>query len=95
MKALIIHDHHFSYLLVLYGNKLTFVGLCAVFWSIFLRKNSPQITKANHMTMTTSGQFYSWPDYSKTKENVNMTLLELCLFAFYSVNANESTWHWL
>ncbi len=57
-------------------------------------KYSPQITHANHMIMTTSGQLYSWPDYCKTNENVNMTL-DLCLFTFYSVHANESTWHWL
>ncbi len=36
--------------------KLTFVGLCVAFWSIFTRKNIPQIINANHMTMTTSGQ---------------------------------------
>ncbi len=36
--------------------KLTFVGLCEAFWSIFLRKISSQINHANHMTMTTSGQ---------------------------------------
>ncbi len=37
----------------------------------------------------------SWPDYRKTKENVNIKLLDLCLFTFYSVHANEFTWHWL
>ncbi len=37
----------------------------------------------------------AWPDYCKTKENVNITLLDLCLFIFYSVHANEYTWHWL
>ncbi len=38
--------------------KLTFVGLCAAFWSIFAQKNFPQIIHTNHMTMTTttSGQ---------------------------------------
>ncbi len=70
-----------TYLFIL--KKLTFVG------------NSFQITHAHHMTMTTSGQISSWPDYNKTKENVNITLLDLCLFTFYSVHANESTWHWL
>ncbi len=75
--------------------KWTFVGLCMAFWSIFLRKKSFQITHANHMSMTTSGQIWSWPDYHKTKENVNIKLLGLCLFKFYSVHANESTWHWL
>ncbi len=67
------------------------MGLCAAFWSIFLRKNSSKIIHANHMTMTTSGQILPWPDYRKTKENVNITLLDLCLFTFYSVHANEST----
>ncbi len=33
----------------------------------------------------------SWPDYCKTKENVNIMLLDLCLLTFYSVHANEST----
>ncbi len=37
----------------------------------------------------------SWPDYHKTKENVNIKLLDVCLFTFYSVHVNESTWHWL
>ncbi len=32
---------------------------------------------------------------NKTKENVTIKLLELCLFTFYSVRAKESTWHWL
>ncbi len=38
------------------GKKFTFVGLCAAFGSIFLRKTSAQITHANHMTMTTIRQ---------------------------------------
>ncbi len=60
MKALVILSHSwltFLLLTCLYGNKLTFVGVCGVFWSIFLRKNFPQIIHENHMTMTTSGQF--------------------------------------
>ncbi len=32
----------------------------------------------NHMTMTTSGQIMPWPDYLKTKGNVNIKLLDLC-----------------
>ncbi len=52
----VIHDHHFSHLLV-YMEKWTFVDICVAFCTIFLRSNSPQITHANHMTMTTSGQF--------------------------------------
>ncbi len=71
--------------------KMNFCGsLCGL-----LEKNSFQIIHANHMTMTTSGQILSRPDYHKTKENVNIALLDLCLFTFYSVYTNESTWHWL
>ncbi len=58
--------------------KITCVGLCVAFWSIFVRKNALQITHANHMTMTTSGQIYSCSDYRKTKENVNIKLLDMC-----------------
>ncbi len=59
MKALVILSHSWSPLFsltCLYGKKWTFVELCAAFWSIFVRKNSPDITHSNHMTMTTSGQ---------------------------------------
>ncbi len=56
--------------------KLTFVGLCVAVWSIFWRKNSSQITHANHMTMTTSEQIVSWPDYRKAKDNVNIMFLD-------------------
>ncbi len=97
MKALIILSHSWSPFLsltCLYG-KWGFVGLCVAFCGIFLRKKPSQLTHSNHMTMTISGQILSSPDYRKTKENVNITLLDLCLFTFYSVHANESTWHWL
>ncbi len=46
MKALVIlshHDHHFSHLLVFMKN-CTFMCPCELFWSIFVRKNSPQLT---------------------------------------------------
>ncbi len=98
MKAWVILSHSWSPFLpltCLYEKTNFCAGLCAAFCSIFLRKNSPQITHANHMSMTTCGQFSSWLDYCKTKENVKITLLDLCLFTFYSVQANESTWHWL
>ncbi len=75
MKALVIlshHDHHFFHLHV-YMEKMN----CTDFWSIFFRKNTLQITHANHMTMTTTGQIWSWPDYRKTIENMNITLLDL------------------
>ncbi len=68
----------------------TFVGLCAAFWSIFLRKKSSQITHANQMTMTTSGQILSWPYYCQTIENVNIKLLDLCLFSYYSVHTRAN-----
>ncbi len=98
MKALVILSHSWSPFLALtcsYGNQWTFVGLCGAFWSIFFRKNSPQITHANHMTMTTNGHILTWTDYHKTKVNVNITFLDLCLFTFYSVHTSESTWHLL
>ncbi len=50
--------------------KLTFVGLSATFWSIFLRKKLLPDYHANHITMITSGQIFPWPDYHKTKQNV-------------------------
>ncbi len=40
----------------------------------------PHITHANPMTMPTSAHIYSKPDYCKTKENVNMKVLDLCEF---------------
>ncbi len=48
---------HISPTYLFIWKKWTFVCLCVVSWSIFERKNSPQITHANHMTMTTSGSF--------------------------------------
>ncbi len=36
------------------------------------------IKHANHMTLTTSGQIMSWPDYLKTKVNVNIKFWDLC-----------------
>ncbi len=57
MKALVILSHSWSPILpltCLYWKKRTFVGLCAAFWNIFLRKISSQITHTNHIT--TSGQ---------------------------------------
>ncbi len=96
MKALVILSHSWSPFLplpCLYGkNELLWVSVrpSGVF---SLEKNYSQITHANHMTMITSGLVLSWPEYSKTKENVNITLSDLCLYTFYSVHANESTWH--
>ncbi len=99
MKALVILSHSWSSFLPLtslYRKKWTFVGLCVVFWSIFLRKNSPQITHANHMTMSTIGQIYSWPDYCKTKENVNIVrhvfvyiLLSTCQWVHMALAINR------
>ncbi len=95
MKALVILSYSESPFLPL----TCFYGKHELLWvsvwpsRLFSReKKSPQITHANHMTMTTSGQIWSWPVYHKTKENVNVTLLDLCLFTFYSVPGNESTW---
>ncbi len=98
MKALVILSHSWSPFLpltYLYGKKWTFVGLYAAFWSIFLRKNSLRLL----MQIT-----WPWPPVDsfshgliivRQREKVNIMLLDLCLFIFYSVHANESTWHWL
>ncbi len=41
------------------------------------------------MTMTTSGQIWSWPDYCKTKENVNLTLLDLCVCVYILLSTSQ------
>ncbi len=71
--------------------KRTFVGLCVAFWSIFLRKIY-QITHANHMTI---GEILSWPDYRKTKENVNITLLDFIQYMPMSPHGigYKQTWY--
>ncbi len=59
MKAFVILSHSwlpFLTLTSLYEKKRTFVGLYVAFRSIFWRKNSPQITHANHMIMPTCRQ---------------------------------------
>ncbi len=64
MKALVILSHSWSPFLSTYlfiWKQWTFVVIYAAFWSIFLRKNSFQITYPNHMTMTTNGQILSLP----------------------------------
>ncbi len=44
----------------------------------FSKHDPVDIKHANHMTITTSGQIMSWPDYLKTKGNVNIKLWDLC-----------------
>ncbi len=73
--------------------KIFFVGLCVALWSIFLRKILlPDYPCKSHDNDHQSADFIM---ACKTKENVNIILLDLRLFTFYSVHANESTWHWL
>ncbi len=98
MKALVILNHSWSPflpLICLYGKKITFVGLFVAFWSIFLRKklfsDYPCISHDHDHQWANFVQ----SDYRKTRENVNITLLDLCMFTFYSVHASESTWRWL
>ncbi len=53
----------------------------ALHWSIepsFLDGDIAQIKHANYMTMTTNGHIMSWPDYLKTKGNMNIKLRDLC-----------------
>ncbi len=54
------------------------------------------------MTMTTSGQILLWPDYGKTKENVNITfsdfvfvyiLLSTCQSVHMSLAIYKQTWY--
>ncbi len=79
----------------LYGEQNDLCGSLCSLLEYFLEKDFSQITYANNITMTTNRQIWSWPDYHKTKENVKIKLLDMCLFTFYSVHAIESTWHWL
>ncbi len=65
------------------------VSLCGLH-EYFREKKTP-----SRLPMTTTGHVLSWPDYHKTKENVNITLLDWCLFTSYLVHDYESTWHWL
>ncbi len=52
MKALVMHDHHFSNLFILKKNNF-YVSLCS-FLDYLHKKILPRITYANHMTMTTN-----------------------------------------
>ncbi len=54
--------------------KMDLCGSLYSFLEYFHEKKLPQITHANHMTMTTIGQ----TNYRKTKENVSIKLLEMC-----------------
>ncbi len=54
--------------------KMNFCGsLCSLLEYLFKKNNSPQIIHAYHMTMTTSGQFYSWLDNYKTNVCLHFT----------------------
>ncbi len=80
MKALVILSHSrspFLPLTSLYGKNV----FCGSSGRLFWEKNSLKITHANHMTMTTSRQIWSWPDYCKTKENVNIKLFVYILLS--------------
>ncbi len=98
MKALVLLSHSWSPFLpltCLYGNN-EFLWVSVQPSGYFRAKKLSQITHVNHMTITTRGQILSWPDYHKTKENVNIRLLDLCeslTVYIYSVHANESTWY--
>ncbi len=56
-------------------------------WCLWLaQKETPTksyINHVNHMTMTTSGQITLWPDYLKTKGNMNIKLRDGLHFAQY------------
>ncbi len=78
MKALVILSNSWSPFLpltCLYGKKLTFVGLCTAFWSIFWEKLPSDYPCKSH------DHDHQW---------AVLVMLNLCLFTFYSVHANES-----
>ncbi len=100
MKALVILSHSWSPFLPLTGlygkNELLWVSaLCGLLEYFLEKKTPPRLPMQLTWPWPPVGRFVSWPDYCKTYENVNITLLDLCLFTFYSVHANESTCHWL
>ncbi len=87
MKALLILSHSwspFSYLLI-YMEKNNFCGSLWCLLDYFLENKLPSDYPCKSHDH----------DHQFAKENVNITLLDLCLFTFYSVHADESTWHWL
>ncbi len=98
MKVVVILSHSWSPFLALtslYG-KNEFLWVSVQPSGVFSReKNSLQITHANHMTMTTRGQILSWPDYRKTKENVNITLLDFTQYMPVSPHGigYKQTWY--
>ncbi len=75
MKALVIHDHHFSHLFV-YMEKMTFCwSLCCLVEYFLEKKLLPDYPFKSH------DHDYQWEDlvmawYCKTKENVNIKLLD-------------------
>ncbi len=94
MKALVILRHSWSPFLpltCLYGKNEPLGGLLMY----FLEKKLLTDYLGKSHDHDHQWADLSWSDYHKIKENVNIMLLNLCLFTFYSVHANESTWHWL
>ncbi len=88
MKALVILSHSWSPFhprTCLYGiNELLLVSV----WpsGVFVWEKTPL-----RLSMQIREQIWSWPNYHKTKENMNIKLYDLYLFTFYLVYANKST----
>ncbi len=92
MKALVSlsnYNHHFS--TCLYG-KYERLWVSVRLLEYFCEKKLP-----SDYPCKSHDHDHQWAvlDYSKTNENVIITLLDMCLFTFYSVHTNESTSHWL
>ncbi len=52
--------------------------LCGLLEYLLEKKTLSQITYANHMTMTTSRQIWSWPDYHKGKTLGSKEVSPIC-----------------
>ncbi len=98
MKALVILSHSMitispTYLFI-WKNELLWVSVqpSGVFsWE----KTPPRLPMQITWPWPPVGRFSQGLITRKPKENVNIKLVDLCLFTFYSVHANEFTWHWL
>ncbi len=77
-EALVIHDHHFCHLLV-YREKMNFCGsLCGLLEYFHEKKTLPILPMQITWPWPTVGRFsHGLITYCKTKENVNIKLLDL------------------
>ncbi len=93
MKALVILSHSWSSFLPLTclhrTNELLWVSVSPSVFIFILGNTPPRLPMQITWPWSPVGRFLCWPDYCKTNENVNITLLDLCLFTFYSVHFTQ------